>query len=311
MRTPYLFSIEDQRLAAEMANTHLSPKLAPEEVRALDGNVWLDDSQQGWTSASLAKAARGRNLKINEDSPDLVGSQAQNGIITLGYYRSAPREIVLFPRAIQQVAELPEFKNAGIDASLLFKSVLLHEIGHWLTLIPSLHKSRIQRIGNSFPSEEAESLTELLNWLFLSHSTKAGDAESRRLLECQYFKRTRGPVWQYQVYPFWLVATGLVTSQAQLEGLEPGRLSAEAHDYLTDWFRGCNEEPARGAAARNVSNSSFPTTAAFHHLLPGFEKSCFNLEERIRTLTTMWPNGEIVDLSEDHGGTDLFAVLDI
>jgi hypothetical protein len=298
-------------MAGEMANTHLPPELASEEICALDGNVWLDDSLQGWTSVSLAKAAHDRKLKINEDSPDLIGNQAQNGIIALGYYRSAPREIVLFRRAIQLVAELPEFSNAGIDASLLFKSVLFHEIGHWLTLIPSLHNSRIQRIGKSFPSEEAESLTELLNWLFLSQSTAVGDAESRRLLQFQYFKRNCGPVWQYQVYPFWLVATGLVTSQAQLEGLEPGRLSVEAHDYLTDWFRGCSEEPARGAAARNVSNSSFPTTADFHHLLPGFEKSCFNLYERIRQLTKSWPNGEIVDSSKDHGGTDLFDVLDI
>lgn len=317
MNRPYRLTPEDLPFVEQMANTHLASRSASQEISAMNGCIWLDDSLQGWKPETLAKAASDGRLSIGEDFEDAVGQQLPpNGIqgtrnwIILGCYRHHPREIVLFPKAIELVAGLPEFQKAGIDSKLLFKSVLFHEIGHWLTLVPGLHPSRIQRVRQSCPSEEAESLTELLNWLALSYAAEAGNADARRLLQCQFYKRNRGPVWQYQVYPFWLVASGLVTSHMQLEGREPATLGTEACKLLESWLLGDGEYPASSPTARYLMNSVFPNPESIGHLLPGLGKPPSMVTARIGELMMKWSSLLKIPLIQP-GEDDPLDVLDI
>ena len=306
MTRPYTLSSNDLDLAELMAGFHLDGKTAGAEIEALRGNILLDDSVQGWSGTALKSAASTPGgLRIDEDfecppsdEPVDIGNQAFNRIIVLGYYRRHPRQIVLFPEAIRLVANLPDFVAAGIDFDLLFQSVLLHEIGHWLTLIPGCHHSRIARC-QSPPNEEAETLTELLNWLALTGANEEGNSQARRLLKCQHFKRNRGPVWQYQVYPFWLAASGIVTKLDQLSGCHKANLQPQALEWLKRWMTRAEEFPDHQVAIKALRSAIFPRSEAFQSFLPCFRFSAAGLSDRITDLlsywTDEWKTSQIVD----------------
>lgn len=282
---------ENHALATQMASTHLIPKIAQEEISELKENIFLDDSLQGWTSETLRKAASvPGNLRILEDfeptngNPAIVtGNQTTNRTIILGYYRSNPRRIVLFPQAIELVAALPKFEPLRNDGDLLFRSVLLHEVGHWLTLHPERHQARINRCSSLF-NEEAETVTELLNWLTFATPKLNKVGESKRLLQCQYLKRSFGPSWEYQVYPFWLFATGLANSRGHLDGSISATDKNEAREYLASWLRSPSDLPSRAPVVRCIHSDKFPMPESWRALLPVFAN----------------PSGELLRKLDDH-----------
>lgn len=317
MTTTYNLCTDERALAERMAKILLESPAAQSEIDALEGRVFLDDTLQGWTPNSLRQAAStSGGLSIQEDfecPPDdgsvSIGDQASRGIIVLGYYRAQPRQIVLFPEAIRLVADLPEFTPLGSDPDLLFRSVLFHEIGHWLTLHPSRHSARVERCLVP-PSEEAETLTEILSWLTFAQADQTGVSGVRNLLQCQNLKRSRGPLWQYQVYPFWLFATGLVTNREQLVGAHTPAISNEGWKYLTEWSAGADAMPLRAPAIRNIQSRLFPKPETWIPLLPGFDDPPEELVKRTATLAEYWSEPLIIAPSPA-GEEDLLDALDI
>jgi len=301
---------KEQEFARRMSALLLD--LVPTDV---PDKVTLNPSLQGWNSKSLKAAS---NLNIREDielpasgSPQ-VDNLASCGVLLLGYYRATPREIVLFPEAMRLVVELDAYQKADISYELLFRSVLLHEVGHWITLHPRNHKARIGRCVSP-PNDEAESLTETLNWISLVLAAREGVSGSLELLRCQYFKRSRGPVWQYQIYPFWLAASGLVSCKQQLSAaplLEP---NSKTLDWFRNWFAGNEELPfGHGRQANTLDamrDGIFTRSEKIREFLPFFDSYSPEIENRIAQLFEKWDEEwKILPLVPDR---DLHAIVDI
>lgn len=277
-----------------MASVHLEPLAAASEIKELTDRIFLDDSLQGWTPATLHKSAsKPGALRIREDiecppgnQPIDLGNAASGGFIVLGYYRAHPRQIILFPAAIRMVAALPDFASLNNDHELLFHSVLLHEIGHWLTLHPQTHRARIGRCQP--PSGEAETLTEILNWITLTQAVRDGTPGSKQLLRCQHLKRSRGPTWQYQAYPLWLMAGGHITEPSrQLPGIDPGDLS-RGYRWLAGWLEADEPEPSYGTTCAHIKGTTFPGTSKLRSWLPYFSNPDPELAVHIDRVLDAW-----------------------
>lgn len=201
--------------------------------RELHERVFLDTSLQGWTPESLREAAEKDELEISRDLeadfPDPVVSGSSPGFdhlssrrcILLGYYCPEPRHIVLFPSAIRLVAEVK-----GIAGNVLKRVVLVHELAHWFTLGNGEQRLGYRSDGGSAfwerehlkPSEYAETLAELVSWLVFNGGGVKNAMEAEAHRKCQYRLNDPAPHYAYQLYRFWLVASGMATTMDDLKG---------------------------------------------------------------------------------------------
>jgi hypothetical protein len=204
----------------------LNPEAHPtdEEVKDLRGNVFLDYSFQGWT----AKLIDAGEVLIKDDIiSDLNGERPwddaeRQGILYLGLYCTAPRKIILFPNAIKLVAGSKRFKGECSGApesveSLLTKVVLIHEIAHWFTLVPNKHDTRLA-LAQPARRDLAETFAELLSWVTFNLHYAGSPKLAAALLRVQYLTNDPAGGYEYQLYWFWLVLTGLGSERKFLQG---------------------------------------------------------------------------------------------
>lgn len=275
------------------------------EIALLLDNVWLDPSLQGWTTDSFNAADEEGSVQI-QDSIELDpgGSQlwenaACGGILFLGLYIGEPRRIIIFPNAIELVANSKRFRGAypGAPRSIvdqLTKVVLIHEVVHWLTLHPKKHLARweLRREDPTQFTELAETLAELVSWLTFSLHAKHDLSLARTLLRTHYLIKGPACSYPYQLYWFWLVLSGLADSLDHLRGVELQDLDfCRFHgrpEAIAIWA-GADQrwhDPDSADLLNRIAKSAIGLPDEMPSMLPGFESPAAGTEKRMRTLWT-------------------------
>jgi len=247
-------------------------------LRDLERSVWLDPTEDAWTSGSRA----GNREPLWLDLPD---DESPNAIV-LGYYVHATRKIVLRKRTIQ-VVEDNEGLAARFGAAVLFRVVLAHEMAHWFTWMRP-PETKTGTVNN----EVSEALAEMLSWATFSKGLELGIQECEGALNCQYWLNEEAPIYWYRVYWLWLVLFGM-----NHEAGEPGHLRGESHiadrflahsqaDGNVSYFSTC--ESILRAESQFPFPKDEPETKAWNpwgRALRGYEEAFSRLiEERERAL---------------------------
>lgn len=241
-RSRFRFTECDLRLLRTLQSFLRSGDSSSDSARAADlafaellENVWVDPSLQGWSAEAFNASDETEPVKIGdlilpemgEDRPWDGAADKEERVLFLGLYYGSPRQIILFPNAIELVACSKRFHERyplplqrRID--LLTKVVLIHESVHWFTLDPEKHKTRWNLQGEhpvQF-TELVETLAELISWLAFSSHAKHEPKVARELLLVQYLSNDPACGYEYQLYWCWLVFSGLAEEREQLQGTE-------------------------------------------------------------------------------------------
>lgn len=257
-----------------------------DETPILLNSIWLDPSMQGWTKEELQEGKAKICDKIYLDDvfdpfrPDARPWEEYkakgNGAVLLGFYCCNPQRIVLFPNVIEAVAGQKEYLDLfdgcirrSCDA--LTRMVLVHELGHWFTLNPQRQAARLclpqPGYGAGDPSrlcnercnfhETAESLANLCTWFAFQYLAKTDETRARALMATMYHCCNAAASYEYQLYWFWLVFSGISECPEMLDGRKFQDMNCAALERrileLSNWAIGNESEPLSNWAAGNES----------------------------------------------------------
>lgn len=264
----------------------------------------LDPSLQGWTRETFRSQEQIEILRDIEDR-DLGGlSSRQKPAILLGYYQHDPRCIVLFPNAIQLVAE-----RKGWAVDVLTRVVLIHELAHWFTLDGTRNRFGGTETGlwpneSTKPSEYAETLAELVSWLVFNTVAAENMPDAREHLRQQYLLNDPSTHYSYQLYWFWLVAAGVARGLNDLRGECAGLANSPGTKHLHKWIRGGGfhgDLLTPGCRSEFLKN----LCAGKELLIEGFNNPYRELHDRFDAWEAFLRN------RDDYGGGACLGILDI